>query len=415
VIENPSQHDKRNFFFNIIEGALWVTGALLISPQTVMPALITRLGGGNLEVGVLGVVLFLPLFLPQIFSARYAQSVEWKKPVVVWYGAAQRAAVFINTLVVFFLSLSHPTLVLWLFLALFAINQLILGIVTPWWFDFYVKLTPLQRRGRLTGFRNALAGGLSILSGMYLTWLLTTFDFPLNYSFAFATTFLLQMIAIVFQFQIVEAYPSKVLLRKSVREYFAQLKSILKENEPFRQFLWTSVFLILATMPMSFFTVYALKKFNVSDSMVGTFTMITVGGQIIGALVNGYLADHFGNKASLISASLSIFSATLIALFAPSIEWFSIIFVFMGVFIGSEVMTRYNLAIEYGPNEQRATYIGLMNTLLAPLYLSGLLGGVISDMFGYKTLFITGLCFSLIGVTMLIVKVKEPRNNISSF
>ena len=406
---NPEQHDKRNFFYNIIEGALWVTGALLISPQTVMPALITRLGGGNLEVGVLGAVLFLPLFLPQIFSARYAQSVEWKKPVVVGFGVAQRGAVFVNTLVVVFLSVSHPTLVLWLFLSLFAINQLILGIVTPWWFDFYTKLTPLQRRGRLTGFRNALAGGLSILGGMYLTWLLTKFDFPLNYSLAFATTFILQMLAIAFQSQIVEAYPSTVLPRKSLSEYFFQLKSILKENKPFQHFLWTSGFLILATIPMSFFTVYALKQFQASDSMVGTFTMITVGGQIIGALVNGYLADRFGNKAALISASLAFLSATLLALFAPSIEWFSIVFMFLGVFIGSEVMIRYNLAIEYGPVEQRATYIGLMNTLLAPLYLSGLLGGVFSDMFGYKTVFGIGLVFSLVGITMLILKVKEPR------
>ncbi|MBI3194869.1 MAG: MFS transporter [Ignavibacteriae bacterium] len=406
---NPEQHDKRNFFYNIIEGALWVTGALLISPQTVMPALITRLGGGNLEVGVLGAVLFLPLFLPQIFSARYAQTVEWKKPVVVGFGIAQRGAVFITTLVVVFLSVSHPTLVLWLFLSLFAINQLILGIVTPWWFDFYTKLTPLQRRGRLTGFRNALAGGLSIVGGMYLTWLLTKFDFPLNYSLAFATTFILQMVAIAFQSQIVEAYPSTVLPRTSVLEYFSQLKSILKENKPFQQFLWTSAFLILATIPMSFFTVYALKHFQASDSMVGTFTMITVGGQIIGALVNGYLADHFGNKAALISASLSFLSATLLALFAPSIEWFSVVFLFLGVFIGSEVMIRYNLAIEYGPVEQRATYIGLMNTILAPLYLTGLLGGVFSDLFGYKTVFAIGLTFSLVGITMLIVKVKEPR------
>ena len=92
--------------------------------------------------------------------------------------------------------------------------------------------------------------------------------------------------------------------------------------------------------------------------------------------------------------------------------WFGLVFLLLGLNLGSELMTRYNLAIEYGPVEQRATYIGLMNTLLAPVYLSGFFAGWISDMFGYHSLFLIGLFCSLVGILLLITRVREPRTSL---
>jgi predicted MFS family arabinose efflux permease len=81
----------------------------------------------------------------------------------------------------------------------------------------------------------------------------------------------------------------------------------------------------------------------------------------------------------------------------------------MGMNLGSEMMTRYNLAIEYGPTEQRATYIGLMNTLLAPLYAASLAGGWISDYFGYRAVFALGAFCSVAGILILLFRVRDPR------
>ncbi|TAK62141.1 MAG: MFS transporter [Bacteroidetes bacterium] len=407
--EIQSKLVNRNFTYNAIEGALWVAGASLVSPITVLPALISRLGGGNLEVGVMGVIIYVGLFLPQIFAARYGQTLEWKKPWVVGFGLAQRFAILFIGTAIFFFGNNSPLAALWLFLFFFAINQTILGITTPIWFDFVVKLTPLKKRGRLSGIRNSLAGGLSVLGSLLLTWLLTSFSFPLNYSLVFFCTFVLQLTAIAFQMRIVEEHPSAVHPLHSLKDYIKHLREIVTGNSGFKTFLFASVFLILATMPGPFFTVYAIKQFGADETMIGKFTIITVIGQIIGALANGFLADHAGNKIALISASFSVLCATCFALLAPSLAWFSVVFFCVGIFIGSELMIRYNLAIEYGPHNQRATYIGLMNTLLAPIYLSAFLGGALSDLFGYTTLFVTGIFFSLIGIGLLIMKVEEPR------
>ncbi len=407
--DTSRKYEKSNFIYNIIEGALYIAGGSLISSQTVLPALVNRLGGGNIEVGALGVIVYLALFLPQILSSRYAQTIAWKKKWVLRFGVLQRVVIILIGLVVLLIGKQHPHLSLWLFLLLFTINQLVLSVNTPLWFDFITKLTPLQIRGKLIGIRNSIAGFLSLLASFLLTWLLVSFSFPLNYALVFFVTFAIQISAIFFQARIVEDRPSAIHPLPTLKEYISHLQSILRENKAFVSFLLSSVFLILATMPMNFFAVYAINHFNADEHLIGRFTMIGVGGQIIGALLNGYLADKFGNKLALLSASVAVLLSSICAWVAPSVSMFSIVFFGVGIFIGSEMMIRYNLSVEYGHSDHRATYIALMNTILAPCYFSGLLGGVLCNMFGYDLVFLVGIVCSVIGISLLITRVTEPR------
>jgi MFS family permease len=83
---------------------------------------------------------------------------------------------------------------------------------------------------------------------------------------------------------------------------------------------------------------------------------------------------------------------------------------FLGVNVGTELMARYNISAEYGPPEQRPTYVALMNTILAPVYLSAMGAGIISDAFGYRTLFIVSAAFSIVGIFLLVTRVRDPRH-----
>jgi MFS family permease len=71
-------------------------------------------------------------------------------------------------------------------------------------------------------------------------------------------------------------------------------------------------------------------------------------------------------------------------------------------------MARYSISIEFGPVKKRSTYIGLMNTVLAPLYLCGMLGGILGARWGLKTVFAIGAAFSIAGILILLFRVEEP-------
>jgi len=407
--EKADRHEGRNFFLNVTEGALFVSGASFISAQTVLPALVARLGGDNVAVGAVGVIVWVGLFLPQIFAARYAQSVPWKKPWALWFGFAQRFLVLLIGIAIYLIGDRSPSFTLATFFILYALMQVIMGVTTPYWFDLFAKLTPVNRRGRLVGIRASIGGGVSFLCTIALTWLLGAFEFPTSYALAFLIAAAIQFVSIAVQWQLVEDHPSTVMKRTSMREYFLQLRDVFAVNREFKKFIVASAFLIIAAMPTGFFTVYALKRFQPMETIVGEFILTIVAVQIISALVNGFVADKYGNKAAIVLAATSMMLANVWALVASSIASFRLVFVFVGIHLGSELLARYNLSIEYGPTEQRSTYVGLMNTVLSPMYLFGLAGGWVSDRFGYDALFAIGILASLAGLGMMVLMVQDPR------
>lgn len=399
--------ERRNFLLNLAEGALFLAGGAFISVQTVLPALVTRLGGGNIAVGSVSVAMWMGLFLPQVFAARYVQTLAWKKPWALGFGALQRTAVALIGATL--LLAGDAPAALAIFLVLFTLLSVVTGISTPGWYDLFAKLTPVRRRGRLAGLRNALGGAGALLSGYALTMLLTALPFPWSYASAFFAAAVLQGVSLALQFWLVEDRSSPVLPPVPWGVYLRQLREVLGANREFRKFLLASAFPLLAGVPAGFYTVYALRKFGLGESVVGEFTLIMVAGQVAGAVAGGVMADRYGNRIVMILAAGATLCAGVCALAAPSPGFFRAVFAFLGFTLGTELMARYNMCVEYGPVEQRSTYIGLMNTLLAPLYLAGLAGGWVSDAFGYEALFLMGALASSAGLLLFLFRVRDPR------
>jgi MFS family permease len=410
LVPGDTREDRKNFLLNTVEGALFVASQAFINPQTVLPALVNRLGGSNVAVGALGVLVYFGVYIPQIFAARYVEMIPWKKRWAIGFGGAHRMFVLMIALAVLLFGKDRPFLAVWLFLLLYAVMQVLIGIATPGWFDFFAKMTPPRRRGRLVGLRNSLGGVGAFACGLCLTWILADIPFPASFAIAFFAAFLFQAASLLSQTGLYEAEPSTVSPPRPFFAFLRELPGVLGSNPPFRRFMIACAILTLATMPVSFFTVYALGRFHADESAVGEFTLIMVAIQVVSSLVTGYLADRYGNKSSLIVASVCLLGASITAFAAPTLGWFRMVYLFLGVNLGTELMARYNMSIEYGPAKKRSTYVGLMNTLLAPFYLSGMIGGVLSEWIGLPAVFLLGALFSAAGIVYLARNVSEPRS-----
>jgi MFS family permease len=401
--------EQHNIKANIAEGAVYISSSAFVSPQTVVPALLARLGGTNIEIGMVGVLTYVGLYIPQLFAARYVETLPWKKPWSISFGTMQRFVVLLMGSLVLFFGNSRSSWVLWIFLFLFFTNSLIAGICTPGWFDMFAKLTSPKKRGRLVGLRNSLGGAGAFIGGFVLTWLLATFAFPVSYAVGFFIAFLLQISSIGIQSRLIESEPSPVVAGRELGSYLRELPVLLKQNKEFSRFLLASAFLIIAMVPSGFFTVYVLRDFHADEAVVGRYTLAMVAIQVVSAVAIGFITDRFGNKLALICTSGSMLLASVWALLAPSPAWFTLVYVFFGITLGAEMMVRFNMAIEYCPPQHRSMFIGMMNTILAPFYLAGLAGGLLSDLVGYKGVFILGIVASLIGMYVLIRHVRDPR------
>ena len=408
MISRPDA-DRRNYVANLVEGGLYIGATPLMSPQTVLPALVAGLGGGNLAVGAIAVFNHAAVFFPQAFVARHVAALRWKRPWALGFGAAQRGMLLLLGLAVLAFGGTHRSLTLALVLSLFALNQLVLGTASLGWFDLFAKATPVAWRGGLVGWRNALGGGISIVGGLALTWMLATFTFPRGFALALLAAFALQLASLLFQLRYVEVAPSPVMARGSLGAFLRELHAVFRRERGFILFVCYAAGSYLAMMPVGFFTVYALERFHADATAVGTFTLLLVTVQIVSAPLCGALADRFGNKAALAVATAALGGASAWALIAPTLTSFAPVFVLVGVNLGTEYMARHNMAAEYAPEEQRAVFVGMMNTTLAPFCLSGLVGGVISDAFGHRAVFAVGVVLALAALAVLLFAVRDPR------
>ncbi|MEK7670584.1 MAG: hypothetical protein AAB330_05000, partial [Bacteroidota bacterium] len=101
---------KKNFRYNLLEGALYLSTNPILYAPVFFPALIRNLGGGSLAVGAFPVMVYLVYFLPQVFAAHYATTMPFRKPFVVRWGMVQRMLVLFLGVVIGMFGASMQTL-----------------------------------------------------------------------------------------------------------------------------------------------------------------------------------------------------------------------------------------------------------------------------------------------------------------
>lgn len=402
---------KRNFFLNVFDGAVFSFAMSFVSLQTVFPVLVKKVSGSDFAIGLVPVIWAAGFNFPQIFIANYVRKIGFKKPLMIKTALGQRLPwLLISILVFFFIEDMHPNVALIFLLASLGLAAIGGSLNLPGWFDLISKLTPVQLRGRLFAYRSVVGAVLGILGGAFVIIVLDSFSYPENYGILFLTTFIVMMISYVFLFFIKEEKPNPPQQLFSQMEFYRRLFSILKREKNFRNFLVFDSLMMLANMSHAFFAVYAIEKFSLPESYAGTFTIVMMTSMIIGSLYFGYVADRYGHRINLIWASAFTGFASLVALFSPYVQLYYLVFVGASLNLTVLMVSRLTIIAEICSEDDRPTYVALMNMVTAPFILSGMFGGIIVNVLGFNTLFLTAAIISVASLLWLIFKVIEPRS-----
>jgi MFS family permease len=404
---------SKNERYHIIEGALYISTGALIPVQTLMPALIKRLGGSDVLVGTWPVVVYLAYYMPQVISANYSSASQYRKKTVIKLGFIQRIHILLLACAIALWGSSAPALALTFLFLLYISNQATSGSVSPIWMDFLAKTTSPERRGKIMGWRVSLAAVLALMNGFILTAMLTLLRFPYNYASAIGLAFLYQMGSLVAQRKIVEENPSLVSSPVRLADLFSRMRSIVAGNRIYRKFLIASALLTLSFSSAAFFTIAAMKRFDVSEYEVGLFTITMIIGQILSGVFLGWLADTKGTKSALVICGSSLLLSIVAAWLAQSVTWYYFVFLFFGINVGAETAMRYNFAVECAPEAERPMYVGLMNAWFAPFYLITPFAGLVSASYGYNFIFVFTFIFGLGGLMVLLMTPNPRRGKLA--
>jgi MFS family permease len=158
--------------------------------------------------------------------------------------------------------------------------------------------------------------------------------------------------------------------------------------------------------------VYGVERFSLGGAEAGALTAVLVGSGALMNLLLGHLADRRGHKLVLMLGAFAMGLAAVAAWMAASPVWLYVAFALLGAGMAGDTVSGMNIILEFCAPEDRPTYIGLTNTLLAPAKtLSPIIGGWLATLVGYSPMFLVALAVSILGGLLYAVWVREPRHN----
>jgi MFS family permease len=411
VQQEIAQNYRWNFLVNSLDGASFWFGMSFISATIILPLYVSHFTSSPLVIGLISFLSTSGYLVPQLFTSNAVERAPMKKffPVTIGF-FLERIPIFLLAPAAYFLATSQPHLALIAFLVLYAWHTIGAGMIVVGWQDMIAKIIPVEKRGRFFGITNFLGNGAGVLGALAIPFILNRYTFPLGYVISFALAAVLIFLSWVFLSLTREPAVQSSKPPVSQLDYLRSLPEVLRQDRNFRMYLLSQIVFYLSGMAIGFLAVYAVQTWHMSDATAGGFTVALQIGLALGNLFFGFLADRKGHKLSLeICLTLSIL-LLILAISAPNPWWFFPVFFLRGAVNGGTFVSGISIVYEFANVENRATYIGLANTLpgvagaIAPL-LGGLLAGVVS----YRAMFILAVIIGVFSWILLRFAVREPR------
>jgi len=293
---------RRNFVLGVLHGWFLAGGLAFADPYTVLPVFLRELTASNWVVGLAAPLIRGGGFLPQILTARYAETLSRQKPLLIAVMAVRFIAWLGIAAAAFFLSGAYPGQALLLIMLLLLLFSLAGGVGAVPFQEIFARLFPPTLRGRFLATRQLGGGILAILGGLAVKYILDIpWPFPSRYGLLFALSALTMTFGFIALASVAEEAqtPHKKEAEKLSR-FLERLGEILKRDHGLRRLLTAELFLRTIHICLPFLVLDFRTRMDLDLGFVGTALMARMAGQLISNLWWGKLSDHLGNRSVIL-------------------------------------------------------------------------------------------------------------------
>jgi MFS family permease len=408
--KESSKHFRHNYIYNLLDGGFFGFGLGFGSFTTILPLFVSTLTKSAILIGLIPAIHNMGWQLPQLMTANKISRMTRIKPFVLLMTIQERLPFLLLAVVAFFIPSLGPKLALVLIYFLLIWQGLGAGLTANAWQNLIGKIFPSDYRATFFGLQSAAANLFASLGAILAGFILLRIESPDDFALCFSLTFLLMGVSWICLNQTREQPKELEFDGPVAPSVFQNTVTILRRDIPFRWFIISRLLNQVGLMSYAFFIVYAVKYHQMSETMAGVMTSVLFITQVGANPLLGWLADHWSHSATLMIGAISTALSAIVALFAPSIYWFYLVFMLAG--IGNTAFWTIGIAIslEFGTEAERPTYVGLSNTLISPATIGApVLGGWLADTFGYSTTFICSAIFAILTCFVLNWFVKDPK------
>jgi MFS family permease len=408
-IKTANKNFKLNFILLVLDSSAFTFALAMLSQDTILPLFISKLTQSSVLIGLVPAIYFLGSYASQLIGAYLANGRARRKSIILKIVIAQRIGILMIALTAQMTHLISPDLSLALFFSSYLLFAVLNGMVSPAYSDFISKHI-IRNRGLFFGAMSGLGGVIGFSASMVSRYYLDQFKYPVNFQVLFWLGFISSFISpfIIANFR--ETPLPVVNQPEPLSQFFKNIPGHIRQQPLFLRYITARSILGLGLMGNSFFAIYALQRFSLSEGNMGLFTMTILLAQSALGFVWGWIGDHFGYKKVLVIAGTFLAAEALLALLAPAAVVFYLIAFLIGGVYSATTISDPNFVYEIAPPHETSRFIGIANTFLAPVAaLAPLLGGALVEFSGYPTLFVVILVIAAVSLVITLSLVQEPR------
>jgi MFS family permease len=401
---------RRNVTVNLLDGGVWGLAFGFGSMTTMVPLFLSRLTDSALLIGLVPGMQLVAWQLPQLFMANHVARSRCFRPAVLRWTLNERLPFLGLALAALAVGALGRTTALVLVFALVLWQGLGSGLVANFWQNMIAKIIPPRRRGTFLGVQAALRSLMISAGAVAAGWILERTDDRFDFALCFLLAGVGMFVSMFFLNLTREPTDAAKMRSAAWPPVWAHGWEVLRLDRNFAAFLgarWLGTF---ATMGFAFYIVFGLRQFAINGITAGWLTAALAVSSMLANAAMGWLGDRWGHRSMLIAGAAAATVSSLAAWAATSITWLYPAFVLSG--LATVAFTTIGLAItaEFGTAETRPIYVGLAHTLTGPAtILAPLLAGVIADLAGFRTMFLTAAAGGALSGVLLLRLVRDPR------
>ncbi len=408
--KNIRENLKYNVAFGLLDGSLFGVALGFASFSAVLPLFVASMTDSATLIGLVPAIHSTGWLLPQLFTASGVSRLRRYKRTVLLTTIHERAPFLGFAIVALLLPFIGIKIGLVLTFLLLIWQGLGGGFTANAWTSMVSKIIPPESRGTFFGMQGGLANLFISMSAIGAGYLLDYFDAPWD----FATCFLLAVVFFTLSWFALaktrEPEDTEKIIPEEKTHFWDDSKKVLRRDRNFNWFLVVRVLSQFATMGFSFYIIYALREFGMTEVVSGYLIATLTISQTVANIGMGWFGDKVGHRVMLIIGAVAAFLSAVLAWNATSLAWFYPIFVLTGIANVAIWTNSMSMTVDFGGETERPIYIGLSQTLTAPAtIIAPLIGGWIVDTAGFTPTFTISLILSLGMLGILVFLVKDPR------
>jgi MFS family permease len=407
---------RDHYRLQVLDGALFMGGMQFVAAETVLPAMMTQLGGPAWVVTMAPIILLVGFNLPAVFSVHAVGRMPRVRPFLLVTGVLQRLP-FLAAAATLFLLPGWTTLNLCLVvLAPFACG-LFGGSSFGAWVRLLTRVIPRDRRASVFAYRYLGSAVIGIAAGVIVRLVLQHFPGTTGFAILHLAAFLLLCLSLVAFWRIEEPPeaprpppPPGSPPASSFLGSFVEMGNIVARDAQLRLHLASRFFGCGFFVIAPFLALHVLHALGKPDAYVGVLLGTQMAGFIVGNLIFARIGDRHGGRRVLKFTSLLFILVGIMAVAGRGEAAFLAMFFLYGAAVTGNGIGNLTMLTDLAPDDQPHVYTGIMTAFAIPGMLAAWLVSTIAARHGG---IVPAALLSIVLMALalaFLLAMREPRH-----